>query len=96
MQGAESGRPRVRAAVLWSGRGGQGYRGAGRDPRFTRPSRTTESALALADLTHEGQEVVMAQGARRQRQCRFKSSTVQVPRFAQPGEDGEKNISAWN
>ena len=89
VQEAESGRP---------GSGRLCYGRAGVDkvievPVGTQIYETVEDdgERLLADLTHEGQEVVMAQGGRGGKgNAHFKSSTVQVPRFAQPGEDGEE------
>jgi GTP-binding protein len=89
VQEAESGRP---------GSGRLCYGRAGVDkvievPVGTQVYETVEDdgERLLADLTHEGQEVVMAQGGRGGKgNAHFKSSTVQVPRFAQPGEDGEE------
>lgn len=48
----------------------------------------------IADLVRDGQEIVVAEGGRGGKgNTHFKSSTNQVPRFAQPGEDGvEKYI----
>lgn len=69
----------VRAACSWSGRGGQGYRGAGRDGVYE--TVEDDGERLLADLTHEGQEVVMAGGAAAKamptsspRPCRFRVS----------------------
>ncbi len=88
VQEAESGRP---------GSGRLCYGRAGVDkiievPLGTQIYETVEDGeRLLADLTREGQEVVMAQGGRGGKgNAHFKSSTVQVPRFAQPGEDGEE------
>ncbi len=45
----------------------------------------------IADFTHHGQELVIARGGRGGKgNAHFKSSTMQVPRFAQPGEEGEE------
>lgn len=88
VQEAENGRP---------GSGRLCYGRAGVDKVIDVPVGTQvyedveEGERLLADLTREGQEVVMAQGGRGGKgNAHFKSSTVQVPRFAQPGEDGEE------
>jgi GTP-binding protein len=48
----------------------------------------------IADFTKDGQEIVVAEGGRGGKgNAHFKSSVMQVPRFAQPGEPGvEKYI----
>lgn len=48
----------------------------------------------IADFTRDGQEIVVAEGGRGGKgNAHFKSSVMQVPRFAQPGEPGvEKYI----
>ena len=50
--------------------------------------------LLIADFTEDGQEIVVAEGGRGGKgNAHFKSSVMQVPRFAQPGEPGvEKYI----
>lgn len=50
-----------------------------------------ETGEVLADLAHDGQEVVAAQGGRGGKGNRhFTSSTHRAPRFAQPGEPGQQ------
>lgn len=53
-----------------------------------------DGEVLIADLVRDGQEIVVAEGGRGGKgNTHFKSSTNQVPRFAQPGEDGmEKYI----
>ena len=53
-----------------------------------------EGERLIADFTREGQEIVVAEGGRGGKgNAHFKSSVMQVPRFAQPGEPGvEKYI----
>ncbi|MFH1033936.1 MAG: GTPase ObgE [Pseudomonadota bacterium] len=82
-----------------AGRGVHG-RGAGKDgaagqdkalevPVGTEVYDLTTGEL-LADLTHEGQEFIAAQGGRGGKGNRhFVSSTHRSPRFAQPGEPGQ-------
>jgi GTP-binding protein len=49
-----------------------------------------ESGSLLCDMVHPDQQVVIAKGGRGgQGNMRFKSSTNQAPRFAQPGEPGQ-------
>lgn len=53
--------------------------------------RDQETGEIVADLTAEGQEVVVAQGGRGGKGNRhFVSSTHRTPRLAQPGEEGQK------
>jgi len=49
-----------------------------------------ETDTLLEDLTHMGQQMIVAQGGRGgQGNARFKSATNRTPRFAQPGEPGQ-------
>ncbi|MEW5914400.1 MAG: GTPase ObgE [Thermodesulfobacteriota bacterium] len=53
--------------------------------------RDQETGEVVADLTSEGQEVVVVQGGRGGKGNRhFVSSTHRTPRLAQPGEEGQK------
>lgn len=53
--------------------------------------RSVESGEVLADLTRPGQRWVAARGGLGGKgNSRFATSTRQVPRFAQPGEEGER------
>lgn len=86
IQEAESGRP---------GAGRLCYGRAGEDKVIEVPIGTQvyeESdggERLIADFTEEGQEIVIAEGGRGGKgNAHFKSSTMQVPRFAQPGEPG--------
>jgi len=91
IQEAESGRP---------GSGRLCYGRAGADkivevPIGTQVFEELENGERLiADFTVDGQEIVVALGGRGGKgNAHFKSSTMQVPRFAQPGEPGvEKYI----
>ncbi|MFH1059771.1 MAG: GTPase ObgE [Pseudomonadota bacterium] len=52
-----------------------------------------ETGELLADLSHDGQVLVAAKGGRGGKGNRhFTSSTHRTPRFAQPGEAGEKRV----
>ncbi len=47
----------------------------------------------LADLDHDGAELVVAQGGRGGKgNTHFKSSTMRTPRFSQPGEPGQSKV----
>lgn len=88
VQEAENGRP---------GAGRLCYGRAGADKIIEVPVGTQvyeeleEGEHCIADFTHDGQELVIAQGGRGGKgNAHFKSSTMQVPRFAQPGEAGEE------
>lgn len=53
--------------------------------------RDMDSGEIIADLVEDGQEVVVVQGGRGGKGNRhFATSTHRAPRFAQPGEQGEK------
>lgn len=81
-----------------SGRSGAGrlcYGRAGADKIIEVPvgtqvyEETDEGERLVADFTADGQEMVVAEGGRGGKgNAHFKSSTMQVPRFAQPGEPG--------
>jgi GTP-binding protein len=86
IQEAENGRPG--AGRLCYGRGGQDK--IIEIPVGTQVYEETEDGERLiADFTEDGQEIVIAEGGRGGKgNAFFKSSTMQVPRFAQPGEPG--------
>jgi len=53
--------------------------------------RNAETGELMAEITEEGQEVIVAKGGRGGLgNDHFKSSTNQTPRYAQPGEPGEE------
>ncbi len=56
-------------------------------------ARNPETGEVLTEITDHGQEFVLLKGGRGgMGNAHFKSSTLQTPRFAQPGEEG---IEAW-
>jgi GTP-binding protein len=76
------------------GRGSDQHGASGRDVTIKVPLgtvvRDAETGELLADLTVEGQRVLVARGGRGGRgNARFATSTRQAPRFAQPGTPGE-------
>lgn len=88
VQEAESGKP---------GSGRLCYGRAGADRVVEVPVGTQvfvseeDGETLLVDLVRDGQEFVAARGGRGGKgNAHFKSSTMQVPRFAQPGEEGEE------
>jgi GTP-binding protein len=84
-----------------NGQPGQGrmcYGRAGQDMVVDVPAGTLIYQLEedggeslIADLVHEGQEVVLVEGGRGGKgNTHFKSSTMRAPRFAQPGEPAQE------
>jgi GTP-binding protein len=56
-------------------------------------AKDSETDEILAEITEEGQEVVLVKGGRGGLgNAHFKTSTLQTPRFSQPGEEG---ITQW-
>lgn len=82
------------------GEHGQGARKAGRSaPDLVIPVpvgtvvRDAHTGEVIADLTHHGQEVVVARGGRGGRgNAHFATPTRRAPRFAEPGERGEERV----
>ncbi len=79
----------------WHGQGANKTGAGGEDKLVIVPLGTAvydqETGEFLADLTEEGQEFIAVKGGRGGKGNRhFVSSTHRAPRFAQPGEPGEK------
>ncbi len=77
------------------GQGSNKYGRAGGDKRVRVPVGTEvydqDTGELLADLSHDGQELVVAQGGRGGKgNAHFATSTNRAPRFSQPGEAGGK------
>ena len=54
--------------------------------------RNAETNEILFEITHDGEEVILAEGGMGGRgNWHFKSSTNQTPRYAQPGVDGQED-----
>lgn len=78
-----------------NGSGGHKYGKSGEDLYINVPIGTiikdAETGKIVADLSHEGQvELVLKGGRGGKGNSHFATSTRQVPRFAQAGEDGEE------
>ncbi|MBF0281405.1 MAG: GTPase ObgE [Zetaproteobacteria bacterium] len=81
---------------------GQGGRGKNMHGRKGEPIRIDvpvgtivkdEDGGTIADLTHAGQEIVLARGGQGgMGNARFSTSTNRAPRYAQPGTEGETGI----
>ncbi|MBL4623675.1 MAG: GTPase ObgE [Flavobacteriales bacterium] len=53
--------------------------------------RDPDTGEALFEINHDGEEKILAKGGRGGRgNWHFKTSTLQTPRYAQPGEEGEE------
>ncbi|MFI3318363.1 MAG: GTPase ObgE [Rikenellaceae bacterium] len=80
------------------GEGGSGARSSGKDAKdivipvpLGTLARDEESGEVVGEVTEDGQELVLLKGGRGgQGNWHFKTATNQVPRFSQPGEDGEE------
>lgn len=87
----------IRAKHGNSGEGGRRSGAQGEDMIIEVPLGTVakhaETNELLAEITEDGQEVILFPGGRGgQGNVHFKSSTKQTPHFAQPGESGQE---AW-
>ncbi len=90
-------KPHRRAERGAHGMGKDRHGAAGADLRILVPVGTlikdAESGEELADLTHDGQTIVLLKGGRGgQGNARFATATNKAPKFAQPGEDGQELV----
>lgn len=88
-------KPHQKAEKGHNGTGKNRHGAAGRDIVIKVPVGTivkdAETGDELADLTVDGQTVVLLKGGRGgQGNARFASATNKAPKFAQPGEEGEE------
>ena len=87
--------PHLKAEKGKNGMGKDRHGANGKDLRVLVPVGTViqdaETGEPLADLTGEGERIVLLKGGRGgQGNARFATSTHKAPRFAQPGEPGEE------
>ncbi|WP_298271711.1 GTPase ObgE [Geobacter sp.] len=88
-------RPHLKAGKGKNGMGSDRHGANGDDLEIRVPAgtliRDAESGEVLADLTEQGQTMVLLKGGRGgQGNARFATSTNRAPKFAQPGEPGEE------
>ncbi len=88
-------RPHQKAEKGRNGQGKNRHGASGADLVIRVPVGTVisdaETGDPLADLTEDGQRIVLLRGGRGgQGNARFATSTHKTPRFSQPGEDGEE------
>lgn len=88
-------RPHQKAEKGHNGQGKNRHGASGEDLVIKVPIGTVikdaETGEQLADLTEDGQRVILLKGGRGgQGNARFASATHKTPRFAQPGEEGEE------
>ena len=88
-------RPHLKAGKGKNGMGSDRHGANGDDLEIRVPAgtliRDAESGEVLADLTEQGQTMVLLKGGRGgQGNARFATSANRAPKFAQPGEPGEE------
>ncbi len=88
-------RPHQKAEKGHNGQGKNRHGASGKDLLIRVPVGTiikdAETEEQLADLTENGQRVVLLKGGRGgQGNARFATATHKAPKFAQPGEEGEE------